>query len=288
MERPGLCLLNGRLVAEEEARVAALDRGLLYADGLFETLRVYGGRPFALREHWERLRASCRALGMPLPPPDPAGLLRPLIEASGLGHGVIRITWTRGPEPRGPRPGPSPRPTLLAQVRPLPPDLGERQEAGVGARRLPWPLRARGLPLQGHKTLAYLPSVLALGRVPAGTEPLLETTEGHLSEGATANLFWVQRGRLFTPHPDAGCLPGIARALAMELAGAVGLPVEEGLFPAADLAGADEAFLTSSVIEVTPLVEVDGRPVGTGRPGPWTRRLQQAYRRRVREALGQP
>jgi len=74
----------------------------------------------------------------------------------------------------------------------------------------------------------------------------------------------------------------------MELAGAVGLPVEEGLFPAADLAGADEAFLTSSVIEVTPLVEVDGRPVGTGRPGPWTRRLQQAYRRRVREALGQP
>ena len=288
MERPGVCLLNGELVAEEEARVPALDRGLLYGDGLFETFRVYDGRPFALEEHWERMETSCRVLGMPPPPPDPAGLLRPLIEAGGLGDGVVRVTWTRGPDPRGPRPGPAPCPTLLAQVRPLPPGLRERQEAGVEARRVPWPLRARGLPLQEHKTLAYLPSVLALGRVPAGTEPLLETTEGHLSEGATANLFWVRGGRLLTPHPEAGCLPGIARALVMDLAEALGLPVEEGLFPASDLAGADEAFLTSSVVEVTPVVAVDGWPVGTGRPGPWTRRLQQAYRRRVRQALGEP
>lgn len=275
------CLLNGRLLPEPDARVPALDRGLLYADGLFETLRCYGGRPFLLAEHWARLSASAAFLGIPFPAVDPAALVARLLGANGLADASVRLTLTRGSLPAGPRPAGAGEPTLLVQARRLRPDLGRSAEAGIGGCRLPWPLRARGLPLQGHKTLCYLPSVLALGAVPAGEEPLLETTEGHLSEGATTNIFWVRGGRLFTPHLDCGCLPGVARRLVLSLAADAGIPVEEGFYPASDLADADEAFVTNSVVEVTPLVRLDGAALGDGRPGPATRGLQAAYRREV-------
>jgi branched-subunit amino acid aminotransferase/4-amino-4-deoxychorismate lyase len=211
-----------------------------------------------------------------------------VLDANGLADASVRITLTRGPLPAGPRPGPATSPTLLVQARPLRPDLDRLASHGLEARRLPWPLRARGLPLQGHKTLAYLPSVLALGAVPEGTEPLLETTEGHLSEGATTNVCWVRGGRLFTPHLDCGCLPGIARGLALCLAGELGIPSEQGCYPAADLADADEAFVTNSVIEVVPVVQLDGKSIGVGTPGPVTRRLQASYRARVPGAPAAP
>lgn len=279
-----LCLLGGRLLPEAEARVSAFDRGFLYADGLFETLRCYGGRPFLLSDHWARLSVSAAFLGISVPAVDPAALVDRVLEANGLADASIRITLSRGPVPPGPRPERASEPTLLVQARPLRGDLERNAARGIGARRLPWPLRARGLPLQGHKTLAYLPSVAALGAVPEGEEPLLETTEGHLSEGATTNLFWIAGGRLFTPHLDTGCLPGITRGFVLSFAARLGLPAEEGLYPANSLAGADEAFATNSVVEVTPLVHLDGAPIGDGTPGPLTSRFQAAYR----EAVGRP
>ncbi len=280
------CWLDGRLRLEARARVTAGDRGLLYADGVFETLRAYGGRAFGLPEHWQRLTASAEALGLPLPPADPGAIVHRVLAANRHQDASVRLTLTRGAEPPGPRPDPAGRPTLLVQARPLRPDLAARAQDGVAGRRLPWPLRARGLWLQQHKTVAYLPSVVALGRVPPGEEPLLENTDGHLAEGATSNLFWVRGGRLYTPHPEAGCLPGVTRARVLAFASTLSIPWEEGFFPAADLLGAEEAFVTNSVIEVTPLVAVDGRPVGGGRPGPVTRALQGAYRIAVARELG--
>ncbi|MHB8765660.1 MAG: aminotransferase class IV [Deferrisomatales bacterium] len=284
------CWLDGRLVSEAEANVSAVDRGLLYADGLFETVRVYGGRAFRLAAHWKRLAASARALGLPVPDLDPAAGIAQVLAANQLTEASVRLTLTRGSEPGGPRPAPGPEgtPTLLVQARPLRPTLAAQAEAGLAGRRLPWPLRARGLWLQNHKTLAYLPSVVALGQVPAGEEPILENTEGHLAEGATTNLFWVRGRRLFTPCPEAGCLPGLARALVLELAPGLGLETEAGFYPAGELLGADEAFVTNSVVEVLPLVAVDGRPVADGRPGPTTRALQQAYRATVTRELDPP
>ena len=288
MDAVRVCWSGGGLVPEPDARISALDRGLLYADGLFETLRTYGGRPFLLGEHWARLCTSAEFLGIEVPPVEPEAMVARLVEANGLPDAVARITLTRGPLPRGPRPGAPASPTLLAQARPLPSNLGPRAAHGIEGRRLPWPLRARGLPLQGHKTLAYLPSVVALGAVPEGAEPLLETTEGHLSEGATSNVFWVRAGRLFTPHTDAGCLPGVARGLVLSLAEELGLCAEQGLYPLADLAAAAEALVTNSVIEVVPLVRLDGAAIGSGEPGPVTRRLQAAYRDAFRRASAVP
>jgi branched-subunit amino acid aminotransferase/4-amino-4-deoxychorismate lyase len=175
---------------------------------------------------------------------------------------------------------------LLLQARPLRPELETNAAEGTAVRRLPWPLRARGLPLQAHKTLAYLSSVMALSAVPAGSEPLLETTEGHVSEGAASNIYWAEGGRLFTPHTDAGCLAGVTRALVLRLAEQLEVPTEEGLYPVSHLARADEAFLTNSVVEIVPLTHLDGRPVGAGVPGSMTRRFQSAYREAVSRHCG--
>jgi branched-subunit amino acid aminotransferase/4-amino-4-deoxychorismate lyase len=279
------CFLDGAILPESEARIDPRDRGLLYSDGLFETYRTYRGRPFRLGEHWDRLVASARVLGITPPTVDPVALTARLLTANGLADAVVRVTLTRGREPVGPRPGPG-FPTLLAQVRPLRAGLAELWERGCSGARLPWPLRARGLPLHSHKTLAYLPTVLALGAVGAGEEPILENTEGHVAEGATTNVFWVRQGRLCTPAVGAGCLPGVARRLALEEARGMGLPLEEGFFPWGELAAAAEAFLTNSAVEVLPLVRLGEAPVGDGRPGPVTRRLQAAYRERVAAEVG--
>lgn len=287
MERTGYCLIDGDLVAEAEAAVPVRDRGLLYGDGVFETLRAYRGRAFRLGEHWARLSASAAFLGIGLPALDPEDLVARLLRANGLGDATVRVTLTRGDEPSGPRPGKGAGgPRLLAQARPLRPGLGDLARSGGAGRRLPWPLRARGLPLHVHKTLAYLPSVLALGRVGPDEEPLLENVEGHVAEGATSNVFWVAGGRLRTPALEAGCLPGIARGLVLGTAREQDRGVEEGLFPWADLASAEEAFLTNSVVEVVPLVRLDGAPLGSGEPGPVTRSLQAAYRARVEDEVG--
>ncbi len=281
----GLCLIDGELVPDAEARVSVYDRGFLYADGLFETLRVYRGRPFRLQDHWARLAESARFLALPMPTADPAALIGQLVEATGTQDGAVRFTLTRGQTPRGPRPAGGTSGTLVVQMRPLPADLERRTVEGIGLRRTPWPLRARGLPLQGHKTLAYLSSVLALGAAGADEEAVLWNTHGHLCEGATSNLFWSSGGRLCTPHPDTGCLRGVARETVLGLAGTLGLDLDEGHFGAEALAGADEAFLTNAVVEVVPAVRLDGRPVGSGAPGPVTRALQDAYRRRVEGSL---
>lgn len=285
MERSGYCLIGSELVPESEALIPARDRGFLYGDGLFETLRVYGRKAFRLRDHWQRLTGSAGFLGFSVPPIDPEEAVSRLLSANRVDDAVIRFTLTRGTEPAGPRPGPG-QPLLIGQLRPLPGHLGRRTGEGILGRRLPWPLRARGLPLQAHKTLAYLPSVLALGAALEGEEPILENTEGHVAEGATTNVFWIRDGTVRTPRPEAGCLPGIARALVLELSQTIGISVEEGFWPWAELVDSAEAFVTNSVVEILPLVRLEGEPLGIGRPGPVTRSLQTAYRRAVEEETG--
>lgn len=266
--------LGTGIIDADACFLSAFERGYLYADGIFETVRIAGGKPLRLDRHMERMKSSAAFFSLPFPAVEIEKTIEILAAENSIEEGAARITLSRGPLPSGPRPSPEPsNPTLLITVRPLPADHEAKKTEGVSCRTLPWPLRAGGLPLEGHKTLAYLASVLALGTVGEGEEPLLETLSGHLSEGAATNVFWIRDKILFTPSIASGCLPGIMRAQILLKASEAGIETREGLFPLADLKTADEAFLTNAVMGVVPVKEVDGKPVGRAAPGPMTRNL---------------
>ncbi len=252
--------LDGTLIADADARIDPADRGFTLGDGLFETLRVAGGRPRHCARHLARLRAAAAVLGLPLPWSDAewAAAMAALLAAEGRGEGSLRLTVTRGPAPRGVLPPETPRPSLLITAGGLPPDGSVRAVVATVTRRNEWS------PLSRLKTLNYLDAILARQEAArrGADDALLLNTAGRLAEATAANLFVVQRGRLLTPPPEEGCLPGIARALILE-----SRAVEVRPLTLEDLAGADEAFLSNS-LGLRALVAVDGRPIGDGRPGP--------------------
>ena len=277
--------LNGELVAAERATLPALDRGLLYGCGLFETMRSYGGRVFRLAEHYRRLAAGAELLAIPVPLTLPAleGAVDATLARNGLADAYLRLTLTAGPGGAG---GPSV--VLFArEVSEYPPELRERGMAAVvsGVRR------NETSPLARVKSLSYLDNLLAReeARRRGAGEALLLNTQGFVAEGAASNVFLVRNETLLTPSIEAGALPGITRQAVLELAATEGIGVEETNVTLPDLFGAGEAFLTSSVMEVMPLVSVDGMPLGPGRPGPQTERLARRYPDLVaREASSAP
>jgi len=267
--------LNGELVAAEQAALPALDRGLLYGYGLFETMRSYGGRVFRLAEHYRRLEAGAEMLAIPVPLTLAA--LEEAVEATlarnGLPDAYVRLTVTAGPGGDG---GNASVILFAREVTEYPPELRERGMAAVvSAVR-----RNETSPLARVKSLNCLDNLLAReeARRSGAGEALLLNTRDFIAEGAASNVFLVRNGTLVTPGVEAGALPGITRQAVLELAGEEGIEVVETSLALSDLAGAGEAFLTNSVMEVMPLVSVDGRPVGPGSPGPLTERLARRYR----------
>jgi branched-subunit amino acid aminotransferase/4-amino-4-deoxychorismate lyase len=285
-----LVWLNGRFLPAAAARVPALDRGLLHGDGVYDTWRTYGGRPFAIAAHLRRLAGAARMLG--LPPPGPVAVWerrsRILVARNRLADAAVRLTITRGAGGEALAPRRPARPTLLLVARPLPVGLARRQARGVAAVTLPFPRDAAGpwagLKLVGHASAVVGRAVAARRRA---DEALYVTAGGEVTEGVASNLFLVERGGLVTPPRRAGILPGVTRAIVIELARASGVAVREERVTRARLRRAREAFVTAATIEILPLARVDGRAVGTGRPGALTRRLQAAFRARVRAALGE-
>jgi len=261
--------LNGALLPGAEARVSPLDHAFLYGCGLFETLRMRGGRLFALERHLGRLAASAAELGLALPPTAVLEqALRETARANGVSECVLRLTVSPGLGEASPDAGPAGPTQFLVTARPAPPP---RKQGGTAAITGLHP----GLP---HKSTSYLPFLLARRRARAqGADEALLTREGRLVEGATSNLFLVRGGRVLTPPLASGCLPGITRGVLFDLAPAAGVDLAEADLTPTDLAGATEAFLTNAVSGVTPLVAVDGAPIGPGHPGPVTARLARAY-----------
>ena len=267
--------LDGRLVAPDEARVSAFDHGLTVGDGVFETLRVYGGVPFALRRHLDRLGRSAAGLGLALP--ERSVLERAcaeVVEAGGGGDARLRLTVTGGPGPLGSARGPGP-PTVLAAVAPL---AAPSPAAAVAVA--PWPRNERGA-LAGLKTTSYAENVvvLAWARERGAEEAVVTDTTGRLCEGTGANVFVVHGDRVRTPALSSGCLAGVTRELVLERTGA-----EEADLDLDDLAGADEAFLTSSTREVQPIASVDGRALPAV-PGPCTTAAAADFRALVNSDL---
>lgn len=300
-------VLDGTRVSLSEARVSVFDRGFLYGEGVFEVLRAYGGAPFALEEHLERLERSCAGMGFAVGSTrealraDVHVALEALASsperqsAGGQPHGdaYVRIVVTRGQgDPARGVFGLDPRhasrpPTRVVIAAPLELPLTPYEGvevATVRAERATDHTRA-----QGAKITAYVSSLLALqvAQARGAYEAAFVAADGAISEGHASNLFVVSRGRLITPPLSLGILGGITRALVMEEARDEGLVVVETLLFSRDFERADEAFLTSSLRELVPITRLDGVVIGSGSPGPVTRALHARYRRRVRATLAQ-
>ncbi len=263
--------LGAGALPPEEPVLHADDEGFLRGRAVFETLRVYGGRPFRLEAHLERLRRSAAAVA--LPEPDLEALARlglDAVAAAGQPDAVLRFFWTPGREGSG-------EPTGLALVSTLPPGLEELRARGLRLAVMPW---APGQRLAATKSTSYAENMAAQdeARARGCDDALLVDEAGVVLEAPTANVWFREGRRLLTPALAQPILAGVTRAALWELAGELGYEPKEGVFPLARLAAADEAFLSSSVREVMPAVALDGSPVGDGRPGEAARALQEALR----------
>jgi len=261
--------LDGNIVAEEEARIAPNDRGFTLADGLFETLRVRGGKPLRLGAHLARLHAGAGALGIPIPRSDKdiGEAMGAILAANGLADGMLRLTLTRGPGPRGLLAPVEPHPTLLLSVAANAPEPPPAKAIIATVTR-----RNEFSPASRFKTLNYLDNVLARREAErkGADDAILLNSQGRLVESTIANLFLVIDGDVLTPPVSEGALPGVMRAEVIDRLGAATAQLNP-----ADLASASEAFLTNAT-GIRALVAVDGKPIGGGREGPVTTRLKVA------------
>ena len=282
--RPSFVWVNGEVLRADAPALSARDRGLLYGDGLFETLRAYGGVPFLLDEHAARLNASAAALrmGAELDSAVLGDAIAGLLGLNELSDAYVRITLTRGPHAGRLELEPAREPTLVVVAQPLRPLPPSRYDPGSTAVVASIRQNADS-PLPRHKTLNYLNNLLARTEAHdrGADEALLLNTRGEVAEAASSNLFLVLDGSLVTPSIEANILPGITRAEVLRLAGEAGKPTEERTVRPDELLAADEAFLTNSVAQIVPLRSIEGRPIGRGVPGEATRQLQATYRDRV-------
>jgi branched-chain amino acid aminotransferase len=295
---PAAVSIDGRLIPAGEARVSVFDRGFLYGDSVYEVVRTYGLAPFEVPAHLARLEESARRIALPLPwtAERTVAELGRVVEASrggdpvdpaaapwNVGERMVRLVVTRGSGELGLDPGLAREPTVVLLALPLrgPPRVA--YEEGIAV----WPVGGPGAPRgprrggdPAAKTGEHLVHVLAVkeARAHDADEALLVDGAGCVGEGASSNVFAWSGGELVTPPLLAGILAGVTRARVLEIARALSIPVRERPLPLKELQGAEEAFLTSTVREILPVVRVGEHPVGPGWPGPVTRRLHAAFR----------
>jgi branched-chain amino acid aminotransferase len=289
---PRIVFMNDRLVPEDEARVSVFDHGLLYGDGVFEGLRSYSGRVFRLDAHLDRLWDSARAicLEIPLTKEAVAKAVVDTLAANNLSDGYVRLVVTRGAGSLGLDPNRTKHPQVIVIADTI--SLYPREYYEQGLRIVTAATqRTQSAALSPRiKSLNYLNNIMAkLEGLQAGcVEALMLNHKGEVAECTGDNIFVVRdaaggrSGRLLTPPPDAGILEGITRNAVMELARAAGIDCRETTLVRHDLYTADECFLTGTAAEVIPVVEIDGRRIGAGVPGPVTAKLIDAFQKLVR------
>jgi len=269
--------INGRRVSAEGPHLSAFDRGCLLADGLFETMRMYNGVIFRLDRHLSRLMQGARVLRIPLPAELPAAIMAAINDARAADvlNAAVRLTITRGVGAPGLAPPDEPNPVALIGIRPY-----SRPDAAPSAlsAHLARGRRNEHAVTSAFKTLAYTESVIALAEARAAgvNEAIFLDTADHVSEATSSNVFLVNRHELITPPPSCGILPGVTREAVLELARDEGLSVHQRPVAVHELAGAAEAFCTSSLREIAPLVRLSGHDIGRGRAGELTKHLTDA------------
>ncbi|MDH4269420.1 MAG: aminotransferase class IV [Dehalococcoidia bacterium] len=286
--------LNGRLVPRFEAKLSPFDHGFLYGYGLFETMRAYNGHIFRLDSHVTRLRCSAESIGLThsiLITDEGKQSLKvactATLEANELRDARIRLTVSAGEGDMTPDPGTCPKPTILITARNLAPLPPEKYETGFKAA-VSFLRRNSQSPLSRLKSTSYMENVLArmTARAAGYDEAIFLNEQGYLAEGSTTNVFLVSHGELITPSFESGVLPGITRDAVLEIARDSNIKTTERWVELNELIEAEEAFVTNSILELMPLVSVEGRPIGSGKPGKLTGDLLFAYRKLVDETLG--
>ena len=283
---PRIIFMNDRLVPEDEARVSVFDHGLLYGDGVFEGLRSYSGRVFRLDAHIDRLWASARAicLEIPMTKEAVAQAVIDTLAANKLTDGYIRLVVTRGAGSLGLDPNRTKNPQVIVIADTISLYPAEFYSQGLKIVTAATQ-RVQSAALSPRiKSLNYLNNIMAkLEGLRAGcVEALMLNHKGEVAECTGDNVFVVRSGKLLTPPPDAGILEGITRNAVMELAHAAGIDCREATLTRHDLYTADECFLTGTAAEVIPVVDIDGRTIGAGTPGPITARLTADFHKLVR------
>jgi len=273
--------LNGALIEASEAKVPALDRGVLWGHGLFETMRAYGGRVWALGDHLDRLHAGAEAIDVPIP--DEAVLARAVgdvLAENDLREAGTRITITRGAGPVDPQADADGPPNVIVTAWTLR-DYTHLYEHGASLMTIP----GGGRPLAGLKTTSYAVSVAGriVARRGAADDALFVGEADRVLEATGSNVFVLEGTRLVTPPLEGNILPGVTRRHVMSVAPKIGLAVIEEAVTLATLFGADEVILTSSLREVYPARAIDGRELSRG---PIVDELRAAYHRAVVDALG--
>ncbi len=279
--------LNGAFLPKDEARIPVDDRGFLFGDGVYEVTPFYGGVPFRLSRHLDRMRRGLAALRIGLEVETLEPLHGELLARNGLEGADMAIVYlqvTRGAAPRTHHfPDPAPAPTVYAYARAFQRPTPEEWEKGYGAITVPDLRWARA----DLKTVQLLPNVLAQQAArAAGVADALLVRDGLALEGAHNNLFVVFGDRVATHPLSNQVLPGITREAVLDAARDRGVPVEERPIPLAELEDATELFFTGTTTEVRPTVHLDGRAVGDGRVGPVTRALQEGFLERVSRECG--
>jgi branched-chain amino acid aminotransferase len=288
--------VNGRVSDQEHAVISVFDHGFLYGEGVYETLRTYNGQPFLFERHMRRLHRSAGmlALAVPMTNAEIDARFRETMRAAGLGDGpgreaYIRLLVTRGVGEITYDPAATPNPSIVVIVKPNVHPPAEVFERGV---RVSLVGVVRNHPASVNpliKSNNLLNNALAMQEAVrrGGFEGVMRNYKGELAECTASNLFIVKDGAALTPPLDAGLLPGITREFLFEVGAEAGIPVREAVLRDDDLFGADESFLTSTTREVVPIVQVDDRKIGAGRPGPIAQALLEGYRRKA-EALTRP
>ena len=273
--------IDGKFYNERDAKISVFDHGLLYGDGIFEGIRAYNGRVFKLKEHIDRLFYSAKAILLTIPMTH-AELMRATVETcrkNKLRDCYIRLVVTRGPGTLGLNPNRCKTPSVIiiaGKIQVYPEQLYAR---GMDIVTVPTVRNLHSALNPAIKSLNYLNNILA--KIEANNsgveEAVMLNSEGFVSECTADNLFIIKEGKLFTPPLSAGALYGITRHTVMELAEKSGVPVSEPNLTRYDLFNADECFLTGTGAEIMPVIKIDGRVIGTGKPGPLTRKLVTEY-----------